>query len=74
MLLLLNLVGLGFGPVYVGMVSDHFQPTQGAMSLQTAFYALSPFFLFSAFANWLTANAIGKERRAGAGGAAVAAT
>lgn len=44
LLLVMNLVGLGFGPTFVGFVSDYFRPTHPDNSLQLAFYCLAPFY------------------------------
>ena len=48
LLLVMNLVGLGLGPTFVGMASDFFRPDYGAHSLQMAFYALAPMYLVAA--------------------------
>jgi len=48
LLLVMNFIGLGLGPTYVGMVSDYFRPTQGAHALQAAYYALAPMYLIGA--------------------------
>ncbi|MFZ5793704.1 MAG: spinster family MFS transporter [Pseudomonadota bacterium] len=48
LLLVMNLVGLGLGPTYVGMASDLFRPSHGSHALQTAFYALAPMYLIAA--------------------------
>lgn len=48
LLLVMNFIGLGLGPTYVGMASDFFRPTHGAHALQTAFYALAPMYLIAA--------------------------
>jgi MFS family permease len=44
LLLVMNLIGLGLGPTFVGMVSDFFRATHPTNSLQMAFYALLPFY------------------------------
>jgi len=44
----MNFIGLGLGPTYVGMASDFFRPTQGAHALQAAYYALAPMYLIGA--------------------------
>jgi predicted MFS family arabinose efflux permease len=44
LLLIMNLMGLGLGPTFVGMVSDHFRPTHPHNSLQLAFLCLLPFY------------------------------
>lgn len=48
LLLVMNLIGLGLGPTFVGMASDFFRPQYGARALQMAFYALSPMYLIAA--------------------------
>jgi predicted MFS family arabinose efflux permease len=48
LLLVMNLIGLGLGPTYVGMVSDFFQPSHGAHALQAALFALAPMYLIAA--------------------------
>ena len=44
LLLVMNLIGLGLGPTFVGAVSDRLRPTHPDHSLQLAFYALAPFY------------------------------
>jgi len=44
LLLVMNLVGLGFGPTYLGLASDLFRPAYPDSSLQMAFYTLLPFY------------------------------
>jgi MFS family permease len=44
LLLIMNLMGLGLGPTYVGAVSDYFHAANPHHSLQIAFYALVPFY------------------------------
>lgn len=48
LLLVMNLVGLGLGPTFVGIASDFFRPQYGADSLKMAFYALAPMYLIAA--------------------------
>lgn len=48
LLLVMNFIGLGLGPTYVGMASDFFLPSHGAHALQTAFFALAPMYLIAA--------------------------
>jgi hypothetical protein len=47
LLLIMNLIGLGLGPTWLGAVSDWFRPTHPANSLQLAFYTLVPFYLLA---------------------------
>ena len=44
-LLVMNFVGLGLGPTFVGAMSDHVRAAHPAHSLQIALYALSPFYV-----------------------------
>lgn len=44
LLLVMNLIGLGLGPTWVGAVSDWFRSTHPVNSLQLAFYSLIPFY------------------------------
>ena len=64
LLLVMNLIGLGLGPTYLGFVSDYFRPTHPDNSLQMAFYTLAPFYLLAiALFFWLAA-AIKREAKA----------
>lgn len=47
LLLIMNLIGLGLGPTWVGAVSDWVRPTHPGNSLQIAFYSLVPFYLIA---------------------------
>ncbi|WP_135209856.1 spinster family MFS transporter [Vitreimonas flagellata] len=63
LLLVMNLIGLGLGPTYLGAVSDYFRPTHPDNSLQMAFYTLAPFYLLAiALFFWLAA-AIKREAK-----------
>lgn len=44
LLLVMNLIGLGLGPTYLGAASDYFQAAHPDNSLQLAFYTLVPFY------------------------------
>lgn len=44
LLLVMNLIGLGLGPTYVGAASDFFRSTHPENSLQIALYTLLPFY------------------------------
>ena len=44
LLLVMNLIGLGLGPTYVGWASDAFHASHPHNSLQLAFYTLTPFY------------------------------
>ncbi|KOQ79048.1 MFS transporter [Stenotrophomonas maltophilia] len=47
LLLIMNLIGLGLGPTYLGHASDVFSGTSPGNSLQMAFYTLAPFFVLA---------------------------
>lgn len=57
LLFILNLIGLGCGPLFVGVVSDRLTPVYGNMALAMALQWLTPFiilaFLCQAGAAWL---------------------
>jgi hypothetical protein len=44
LLLVMNLIGLGLGPTYLGAVSDLLRASHPHNSLQLAFYTLAPFY------------------------------
>ena len=45
LLLVMNFIGLGLGPTYVGAASDYFRASHPDNSLQIALYTLTPFYL-----------------------------
>jgi MFS family permease len=45
LLLVMNLIGLGLGPTFLGAASDFFRPRHPEHSLQMAFYSLVPFYV-----------------------------
>jgi MFS family permease len=45
LLLVMNFIGLGLGPTFVGAVSDYFKASHPHNSLQIALYALTPFYV-----------------------------
>lgn len=63
LLLVMNLIGLGLGPTYVGMASDFFHPSHGAHALQAAYYALAPMYLIGAALFLLLAHMIRRNER-----------
>lgn len=63
LLLVMNLIGLGLGPTYVGMASDFFRPTYGAHALQMAYFALAPMYLIGAALFLLLARLIRRAER-----------
>ena len=44
LLLVMNFIGLGLGPTYVGVASDYFRAAHPEHSLQTALYTMTPFY------------------------------
>jgi predicted MFS family arabinose efflux permease len=67
LLLVMNFIGLGLGPTYVGMASDFFRPSHGVHALQTAFYALAPMYLIGAALFFGLARMIARSSRAAQG-------
>ena len=59
LLLIINLIGLGGGPRYVGLVSD---AAGAATGLRTAMFALAPLFLLAMLAHLLLARALARPR------------
>lgn len=47
LLLVMNLIGLGLGPTYVGAASDYFRADYPEHSLQMALYTLVPFYVIA---------------------------
>ena len=47
LLFVMNLIGLGLGPTFVGIASDFFARSNPDNSLQLAFYSLVPFFVIA---------------------------
>lgn len=47
LLLVMNFIGLGLGPAFVGAISDLFHATHPEHSLQIALYALTPFYVIA---------------------------
>ncbi|MFT3976105.1 MAG: MFS transporter [Sphingomonas bacterium] len=62
LLLIMNLIGLGLGPTWVGAVSDWVRPTDPAHSLQFAFYTLIPFYLAAIVLHLALARRLARER------------
>lgn len=62
LLLVMNFIGLGLGPTYVGMASDLFLPAHGAHALQTAMYALAPMYVIAALLFFGLARLIARTR------------
>jgi predicted MFS family arabinose efflux permease len=58
LLLVMNLIGLGLGPTWLGAVSDLLRPSHPDNSLQLAFYTLVPFYLLAVLLHLWLARAI----------------
>jgi hypothetical protein len=61
LLLVMNLVGLGLGPTYLGAVSDWLRASHPEHSLQMAFYTLIPFYVLAALLHLWLASALKRE-------------
>ncbi len=68
LLFILNIVGLGVGPVYVGRIADWAKPHFGSDDLNVAYAALIPFVLLTALAHLAAAASIARDRRLAAAG------
>jgi predicted MFS family arabinose efflux permease len=64
LLLVMNLVGLGLGPTWVGAVSDWLRPSYPDHSLQMAFYTLIPFYVLAIGLFFLLGRALRREEEA----------
>jgi len=74
LLLVMNFIGLGLGPTYVGAASDFFRASHPHNSLQMALYTLVPFYVLAvALFLWLARIFARNEREERAGGAVGAA-
>lgn len=65
LLLIMNLIGLGLGPTWLGQASEWLQPTYPTNSLQIAFYTLVPFYLVAIALHLALARMLERERLAG---------
>jgi predicted MFS family arabinose efflux permease len=61
LLLVMNLIGLGLGPTFLGAVSDFFRPSHPDNSLQMAFYTLVPFYAVAVLCFLWLARALKRE-------------
>lgn len=64
LLLIMNMVGLGFGPTYLGFMSDMFSAQGYDNPLQLAFYSLAPFYVVAVVLHLCLSRALGQEERA----------
>jgi MFS family permease len=61
LLLVMNFIGLGLGPTFVGAASDFFRKSHPHHSLQMALYALTPFYVVAILLFLKLAGALRKE-------------
>ena len=64
LLLVMNFIGLGLGPTYVGAASDYFQAAHPAHSLQIALFTLTPFYVIAIILFLVLARILRREDRA----------
>lgn len=65
LLLVMNLIGLGFGPTYLGAASDYFRAAHPDNSLQLAFYTLIPFYVLAVALHLWLARILKRRTRTG---------
>lgn len=65
LLLVLNFMGLGLGPTYVGAASDFFHAAHPGSSLQIALYTLLPFYVVAIALFLVLARVLRRESRRG---------
>lgn len=67
LLLIMNLIGLGFGPTWVGAWSDWLRPAHPGNSLQLALYSLVPFYLIAVILHLALAHRLAHDRGSSGG-------
>jgi predicted MFS family arabinose efflux permease len=65
LLLVMNFIGLGLGPTYVGAASDYFRASYPEHSLQIALYTLTPFYVIAILLFLWLARVLRREQLAG---------
>lgn len=63
LLLVMNFIGLGLGPTYVGWASDYFRASHPNHSLQIALYTLTPFYVVAIVLFLMLARVLRAEQR-----------
>ena len=63
LLFILNLIGLGGGPIFLGKVSDMAKPQFGDHSLLVGYAALAPAVLLAIGAHMIAASSIARDKR-----------
>lgn len=61
LLFVLNVIGLGGGPLFIGVLSDHFAPGFGCRSLQPALAMLVPILLLAAAVHFAASRCLGRD-------------
>jgi predicted MFS family arabinose efflux permease len=67
LLLVMNFIGLGLGPTYVGAASDFLRAAHPGHSLQIALFSLTPFYLIAILIFFYLARVLRKAERVPAG-------
>ncbi len=62
LLFVMNMIGLGFGPTFLGAMSDWFRIDHPGNPLQLAFYSLIPFYLVAILLHLMVARALRREQ------------
>ncbi|MBU1378252.1 MAG: MFS transporter [Alphaproteobacteria bacterium] len=63
LLFVLNLVGLGVGPVYVGWIADKMEPAHGEQALAYGYAAVIPFVVLTVIAHIAASYSIARDKR-----------
>ena len=63
LLFVLNLVGLGVGPVYVGWIADRMEPAHGDQALVYGYAAVIPFVVLTVVAHLAASYSIARDKR-----------
>ena len=63
LLFVLNLIGLGGGPIFLGRVSDMAKPHYGDHSLLVGYASLAPAIVIAIIAHLIAANSIARDKR-----------
>jgi MFS family permease len=63
LLFVLNLVGLGVGPVYVGWIADKMEPAHGDQALVYGYAGVIPFVVLTVLAHIAASYSIARDRR-----------
>ncbi len=65
LLFILNLVGLGVAPVYVGWIADRMEPAHGDQALAYGFAGVIPFVVLTVIAHLAASVSIARDKRLG---------